>query len=56
MKFLKNKNVIIWIINFIVSVALIFVGYKVTRSKYIALSGDNAAKEAVVTEVVNKAE
>lgn len=56
MKFLKNKNVIIWIINFIISVALIFVGYKVTRNKYIALNGTGAAKYAVVTEVMNKAE
>ena len=56
MKFLKNKNVIIWIINFIISIALMFVGYKITKNKYISLNGNNAAKEAVVTEVVDRNE
>ena len=56
MKFLKNKNVIIWIINFVVSVALIIVGYKITKSKYIALNGEGSAKEAVVTEIIDKNE
>ena len=56
MKFLKNKNVIVWIINFVISICLIFVGYKITKSKYIALNGDGAAKEAVVTEIIDKNE
>ncbi len=56
MKFLKNKNVIIWIINFVISVALMFVGYKITKNKYISLNGEGAAKEAIVTEVVDKNE
>ncbi len=56
MKFLKNKNVIIWIINFVISVALMFVGYKITKNKYISLNNSGAAKEAVVTEVVDKNE
>ena len=54
--FLKKKNTIIWIINFIVSVVLIIVGYKITQSKYIALNGENSSKEAVVTEIINKEE
>ena len=49
--FLKKKNTIIWIINFIVSVVLIIVGYKITQSKYIALNGEDSSKEAVVTEI-----
>ena len=56
LKYLKNKNVIIWIINFVISVALLFIGYKITKSKYIQLNGKNAAKEAVVTEVVKENE
>ena len=56
MKFLKNKNTIIWIINFVISIVLIFVGYKITKNKYIALSGNGAAKEAVVTEIIDKNE
>ncbi len=56
MKFLKNKNLIVWIINFIVSIALIIVGYKITKNKYISLNGNGAAKEAVVTEVVDRKE
>jgi len=54
--FLKKKNTIIWIINFIVSVVLIIVGYKITQSKYIALNGEDSSKEAVVTEIINKEE
>ncbi len=56
MKFLKNKKLIVWILTFVVSSALIFFGYKITKSKYIALNGDSAAKEAVVTEVIDKNE
>ena len=56
MKYLKNKNVITWIINFILSIALLFVGYKLTKNKYIKLNGENAAIEATVTEIVKKNE
>lgn len=56
LNFLKKKNTIIWIINFIVSVVLIIVGYKITQSKYIALNGENSSKEAIVTEIINKEE
>ena len=56
MKYLKNKNVIAWIINFILSIALLFVGYKLTKNKYIKLTGENAAIEATVTEIVKKNE
>ncbi len=56
MKYLKNKNVIAWIINFILSIALLFVGYKLTKNKYIKLNGENAAIEATVTEIVKKNE
>ena len=56
MKFLKNKNTIVWIINFTISLVLLFMGYKFTKSKYIQLNGENASQEAVVTEVVDRNE
>lgn len=56
LNFLKKKNTIIWIINFIVSVILIIVGYKITQSKYIALNGEDSSKEAIVTEIIDKEE
>lgn len=56
LNFIKKKNTIIWIINFVVSVVLMIVGYKITQSKYIALNGEGSAKEAVVMEITNKEE
>ena len=56
MRFLKNKNVIVWIITFVISTALILVGYKITKNKYISLNGNDSAKEAVVEEIINRNE
>ena len=56
MKFLKNKNLVIWIINFLVSIVLLIAGYKFTKNKYIILNGEGAAKEGIVTEIVDKNE
>ena len=54
--FFKQKNVIVWVINFTLSIVLLFVGYKVTRNKFINLNGEGSAKEATVIEVLDKSE
>lgn len=54
--FFKQKNVIVWVINFTISFALLFVGYKVTRNKFINLNGESSAQEATVLEVLDKSE
>ncbi|MBQ4634350.1 MAG: YibE/F family protein [Bacilli bacterium] len=54
--FLKQKNTIIWILNFVISVILLFAGYKITKNEYIALNSDGNAKKAIVTEITDKVE
>ena len=39
-----------------ISVILLFAGYKITKNEYIALNSDGNAKKAIVTEITDKVE
>lgn len=54
--FFKNKTIIVWTITFIVSIVLLFIGFKLTKSKYISFNESESAKEAIVTKILKKEE